>query len=483
MSARLLSGSEVVDDSDSSSSITWEAIVSNILLFLLIYGLSATVNFENLKHQLKNKRAFLVGLGIQYLFMPFLGFIFVSSFTKWSNGGFTPAMGIVLLVITSSPGGSLSNWWCATFNAELALSVAFSAVSSICSIALLPANVFLYTFLVYRNYDGSKENEDESENTTDFDQSNVLQSLNFVTLIATLCVALLAMGLGIASGYFLNKRWFHAVCHRAGSVSGLILIFFSVKLTSGGDNNDSNLEDGTSPPTWWNQHWSLYVATIVPCCIGVATSHLLARRMGLTGPETVALTIECCYQNTGIALSVAISMFSDPLLRAQAVAVPLIYGITDAVLVCLYCLYSWKAGRTKAPANENLCLVVIKSYEFDMEHDTDVVDDENDSDSKEQQEGHQNNDSILNDADNGDIERRLNDNDENESNKRRTVSTSNRTNDTAYSGAIESDLEYENVSDIEESIERKIDADRMRKYDAGVAEEVFDREEVRTSPQ
>jgi hypothetical protein len=75
-----------------------------------------------------------------------------------------------------------------------------------------------------------------------------------------------------------------------------------------------------------------------------------------------AVAVECCYQNTGIATSVAITMFQGDDL-ATAVGVPLFYGICEAVILAIYCLVMWKAGWTKAPHDENICVVIATSYE------------------------------------------------------------------------------------------------------------------------
>lgn len=56
-------------------------------------------------------------------------------------------------------------------------------------------------------------------------------------------------------------------------------------------------------------------------------------------------------------------MFDDVEERAQAVAVPLLYGGVEALAIGIYCVWAWKMGWTKAPANENFCTVVTKSYE------------------------------------------------------------------------------------------------------------------------
>jgi len=106
------------DDDGKSSTELAGAILSNFFLFFLIFGLSATVDCKNLKKQLTNKFAICTGVAMQFLIMPVLGYLSVTIFGSMAGSNFTEAMGITLLVVTASPGGSYSNWWCSTFNAE-----------------------------------------------------------------------------------------------------------------------------------------------------------------------------------------------------------------------------------------------------------------------------------------------------------------------------------------------------------------------------
>ena len=78
---------------------------SNFLLFFLVFGMSATVDIDKLRKQLGNRYALLTGISLQFVILPFVGFMVVRIFK------FTPAVGITLLVVTSSPGGSYSNWY------------------------------------------------------------------------------------------------------------------------------------------------------------------------------------------------------------------------------------------------------------------------------------------------------------------------------------------------------------------------------------
>jgi predicted Na+-dependent transporter len=104
---------------------TFVEITSSVLLFCLVFGMSATVDIFALRAQLNNRRAILTGLFLQFVILPFAGFVVV----KALNLGHPT--GVTLLVVTSSPGGSYSNWWCSMFNADLALSVTMTAASTL----------------------------------------------------------------------------------------------------------------------------------------------------------------------------------------------------------------------------------------------------------------------------------------------------------------------------------------------------------------
>lgn len=81
------------------------SIGGNLLLFILVFGMSATVEISDVREQLNNKKAILTGICCQFILLPLLGFLVVF-FMKLPH-----AVGITLLVVTSSPGGSYSNWY------------------------------------------------------------------------------------------------------------------------------------------------------------------------------------------------------------------------------------------------------------------------------------------------------------------------------------------------------------------------------------
>lgn len=86
----------------------WEnvvAVAGNLLLFALVFGMSATVDVRSMRSQMKNYKAIFTGMFCQFIVLPMLGFL-VARFMMLDY-----STGITLLVVTSSPGGSYSNWY------------------------------------------------------------------------------------------------------------------------------------------------------------------------------------------------------------------------------------------------------------------------------------------------------------------------------------------------------------------------------------
>ena len=78
-------------------------IGAHIILFFLVFGMSATVDIGHMRKQMRNRRAIGIGLCLQFIILPFVGFAIVNILQM-------PApVGVTLLVVTSSPGGSYSN--------------------------------------------------------------------------------------------------------------------------------------------------------------------------------------------------------------------------------------------------------------------------------------------------------------------------------------------------------------------------------------
>lgn len=299
--------------------------------------MSATVEVSHLRKQLRNRNALLTGIFLQFVVLPFLGFAVVKALNMSS------AMGITLLVVTSSPGGSYSNWWCSMFNADLALSVTMTAISTMMSVLMLPVNLVIYAT---SSYSGA-----------------VVKSLDWVSLFVSLVVVISAIGLGLLCSYKIHSHKFNLFANKLGNLAGISLVVFSALITS--TDKDAEL---------WDRDWKFYLGVASPCVLGLVIANMMTSCFKLVKPERVTVSVECCYQNIGIATSVAITMFEGDE-QAEAIGVPLFYGIVEAVVLGIYCIAAWKLDWTKAPRDESFCVVIFNSYEVEEAemHDVDAI--------------------------------------------------------------------------------------------------------------
>jgi predicted Na+-dependent transporter len=306
--------------------VDWIETAGNLLLFALVFGMSATVDINCLKEQLHNRNAILTGIFLQFVVLPLLGFLVVNILDLDS------AIGITLLVLTSSPGGSYSNWWCSMFNADLALSVTMTAISTLLSTIFLPVNLLIYARYSY--------------------EADVIMALDWTSLFVALAIVIGAIGLGLFCSAKIHSHKFNLMANHLGNWAGIALIIFSATMTNTG-GEDTKI---------WERDWKFYVGTTLPCLLGLIIANLVTSTIRLKKPERVTASVECCYQNVGIATSVALTMFEGDEL-SEAMGVPFFYGVVEAVILGIYCIGAWKLGWTKAPKNASIWKILTTSYE------------------------------------------------------------------------------------------------------------------------
>eukprot|EP00446_Apocalathium_sp_SHHI-4_P008370 CAMPEP_0177168880 /NCGR_PEP_ID=MMETSP0367-20130122/9291_1 /TAXON_ID=447022 ORGANISM="Scrippsiella hangoei-like, Strain SHHI-4" /NCGR_SAMPLE_ID=MMETSP0367 /ASSEMBLY_ACC=CAM_ASM_000362 /LENGTH=383 /DNA_ID=CAMNT_0018615021 /DNA_START=41 /DNA_END=1188 /DNA_ORIENTATION=+ len=295
--------------------------VAQMLLFTLLVGMAASVDTKALRERFRRCCGVFFGLAFQFFLLPFIGYLTVSILDL------KPVYGISLLAVTASPGGAYSNWWCSIFNADLALSIAMTTCSTVASVVMTPVNLYMYMSIKYGK----------------------VPSLNFGRLVGSIAVAVAAIftGLGI-SLYFPGKR---QLANKLGNMAGIFLMVFSAIVSSGGDQ------------PLWDKEPSFYLATILPCLLALTVSFALGWLAPcLSAPEAVAVTVETCYQNTGLALTIALASFDGPE-RSEAASVPLFYGIVQVAILPLFLFVAWKCGLTYAPADATFAKVICQSWQ------------------------------------------------------------------------------------------------------------------------
>ena len=224
---------------------TWQSVLSNVLLFMLIAGMAGSCDARLFLKKFKAPKGMLAALFSQFVLLPAVGY---ASVTLLPQDAVTV---VTLLVVTTSPGGGFSGWWCSLCNADLALSVAMTSASTLACLVALPVNIFLYVTCMYR---------------TDV-------TLDWGVLLLAVINVVVAVGLGLWAGARLPAQ--RGRINAAGQMAGVALMFLGF------------LASSSSPDPIWANPPSWFAAVCLPCVVGLVLALALARSVGLSSPETV----------------------------------------------------------------------------------------------------------------------------------------------------------------------------------------------------
>jgi len=295
-------------------------IVTQVMLFFLVFSISATVEPTAVFAQFRRMKAIGVGMSCQFLLLPMCGGL-TCLLLDLPKG-----LAVPLILVTSSPGGSFSNWWCSLANADLTLSVAMTTTSTVLATVILPINVVVYMNLFVGKEDGVQ-----------VDMRSLLQPLGIVTV---------AVFLGLLHSHHFPKH--RSRLNAVGTVVGLGLVALAI-ISPGSEKKPG----GALSPL-------IVEAAMLPCFLGLVIAAAFAAFIpGISKPERTAIAIETCYQNTSIALTIAMQKPEHP----EGIALVLFYGVAEIVLIGMWGLFAWKMGWTYAPAEDGIFQFLLGNYQ------------------------------------------------------------------------------------------------------------------------
>lgn len=280
--------------------------INLVLLFLLLLGLGTTVELEQLKERcLKRPAALIIGLVGQFLFLPPVAYGVTQLFALESGY----AAGLVIMCCC--PGGALSNIICFVVQADVTMSVAMTAASSIVACGMLPLNLLIYV---------------ESTNLAPS------ASLNFLNIALTACIVVAGTAAGLLIARQGNARLL-ASAEVTGIVSAVALLVTSF------------INNATSKNPIWATPGRAIVACFLTSVIGGTAALAAARACRIAWPSCVAVGIEVSTQNKLIAVAVVtLTLSGDD--EDQAFVMPLIYATLAAAGNVCWGIVAWKMGLT-----------------------------------------------------------------------------------------------------------------------------------------
>jgi len=290
-------------------------LVAASLLFLLKVCIAASVDMKTFIARLDRKGGMAIGVTCQFIILPFCGYLIA----KWLE--LEPLYGMALM-------------WCAVFNADLAMSVAMTGASTLVGVVMLPVNLSLYFWLLYGK--------------------STFTGSHFVSVFISLTVIIVALIIGLGISWCMRSERARERFNIGANFVGLSLFLLSIFVSG-----------NKSRTPVWKKPASLHLAIATPIIMAIFLTVCVTSipAFGLKKPERVAVVIEACYQNPGLATSIVLGMFSGRD-AGDAVAVPILYGSYEALLLGLFCLCSHYANWTFVdPQKVTLCQAIKGNYQ------------------------------------------------------------------------------------------------------------------------
>ncbi|MEA5513256.1 bile acid:sodium symporter family protein [Nodularia sp. UHCC 0506] len=257
------------------------AVFLPLALFIIMLGMGLSLTLDDYKRVLIYPKAVVIGLVLQLVMLPIVGFGIASVFPL------KPELAVGVMILVACPGGATSNMITFLAEGDVALSVTLTAFSSLITVFTIPlvVNFAMQTFL--------------GAGTT-----LQLPVLNTVLQIAVMTLLPLAIGMVV-------NRYAPGIATKANKpVRWLSLFFLSVVLTGIILQDRDNLI-----PYVIAVGWVTLILNVATMALGFAIATLAK----LGEKRATAITVEVGIQNGTLAIAIA---SSPTLLNNPALAIP-----------------------------------------------------------------------------------------------------------------------------------------------------------------
>lgn len=271
-----------------------EMLLLLLMLFLLMLGMGATLTLADFKTVLKSPKAFIVGLGSQFGWMPAVAFSLSYLFDL-------PApMAIGLVMLGCTPGGTTSNLFSYYAKGDVALSISMTVASTFLAAIMMPFLMFIYA--------------------APFTGELIVVPYSKIT--STMLLVLMPVGIGL---YIRHKSEKLArKVEKIGSYMGMAVIAFVI--ASWIPKNSDLLANAGS---------KAYFAAILQASLGFFLGFIFSKSLGLGSKAARTVSIETGVQNTTLTLSVLMLSFPG---QREVLLIPMLFAFLVVLLATVVTL-------------------------------------------------------------------------------------------------------------------------------------------------
>ena len=244
-------------------------------LGVIMLSMGLTLNYKDFLRILEMPRAIFLGVGLQYVVMPLLGYGVARAFNLPMD------FMIGLILVSCCPGGTASNVICYIAKLNVALSVSMTTCSTLLAVVMTPLLTTWAVTLISRDLTGAP-----------------IQVNTMGLLISTFQVVIIPVSAGIALNHF-----FHRQIKLITPYTPLLAIFSIVFIVDYilAAKKDAILASG----------FSLVLAVLTLHVMGFLMGYFLSRLASVGDKSSRTISVEVGMQNSGLATELARSNFSS----------------------------------------------------------------------------------------------------------------------------------------------------------------------------
>lgn len=262
-----------------------------LALAIIMFGLGLDLTIGDFKRVGRAPKAVAIALGCQIVLLPAICFGLVVLFDL-------PALlGIGMLLLAASPGGTTANLFSHLFRGDVALNITLTAINTVIAVVTLP----LITGLAIAWYDR---------------QDDV--SMPLVEIVKVFALILLPVGVGMlvnkrAPGF--ARRMDKPV--RIGSAAILAILVIGILLDQRENVGEYIADVGL-------------IAALF-CAISLVAGYYVPKALGVTGPQAIASSMEVGVHNATLAIFVAVEVLDEVEISVPAAVYSLIMFLFAAL--------------------------------------------------------------------------------------------------------------------------------------------------------
>ena len=246
---------------------TWTALQTFVipLLSIVMFSMGLTLKTKDFYRIFKNFKIILLGIFLQFLLMPGIGYFLISIFDVET------VIAIGILLVGTAPGGTASNVICYLAKGDIALSISLTTCSTFLAVFFMPTLFWLYT-------------------GTDIDVPILQMMLSIFKII------ILPVTLGVILNS-LNLKFLNKIKNALPliAITAIVIIIATII----GSSYDQILIYG----------WLILLIVIFHNLLGFLFGYYSCYLLNLDKKTSRTIAIEVAMQNSGLATALAIKYF------------------------------------------------------------------------------------------------------------------------------------------------------------------------------